>query len=625
MKTKLFITAVITAIALTAVGCSVDYSGGGSFENPGDYLGGGGTGETADAVETTTEESAIISAGDFDTEALSGAIDHTVATEAVATDDGALVISQEGDYVLSGNYPYGVKITVAKNKTVHLYLNGANISCSDGKALYTDNKLADCTVTLVEGTTNTVTNGGNDVNAIHVKGNLSVNGSGKLVAISDSKSAIKASGALRIVDAEIEVSAANHGITALSVAAKDCKITVESAAKDGIQAETESKKFTLDDGFVSLVNVDYVASTDGDGIQADTFVYINGGTYNITTTGKFVSYSQKSEYELNDDDYRWQKSGSAYKRVALDDVRSPDGYFALAQGCKGIKAGEIEYTDDDDNEVTVTDGDYYIIIQNGTFDINSTDDCIHSNSGNVTVNGGTFALATSDNGISAEYLTKINGGDITITASFEGIEGGYVEINGGNIVLYATDDGINAASDDASVTEHIIITGGYVEVNAEGDGIDSNGNIQIDGGIVVVHGPTGSGNAALDSDKGILVNGGYLFAAGSLGMVETPSANSKQYVVSIATSNAVAADTSVSLKDSSGAELMSVTTRKQCQSIIMSCPEMEKDSEYTVYGGTSKIGSFTVSGIISTIGSTNSGRPGSSGAGGGFFGPGGRR
>lgn len=632
-KLKLLFVSIVTALALAVAGCANSKNSGASgygdsFTNPGDYLGGGGTGETANAVETTAEESAVTEAANVDLETLSGDTSTSGAADAEASAEGPLVISEEGDYVLSGDYPNGVQITVAKKGSVHLYLNGANISCSDGKALYSDNKLNECVITLVEGTTNFISNAGDDVNAVHIKGNLSINGKGKLVVKSESKSAIKASAALQIVDAEIEVSAVNHGLTALYVVAKDCKITVRSAGKDGIQAETEATEFTLDDGFVSLVNVDYTSATDGDGIQADTFVYVNGGTYNITATGKFVSYSEKSTYELDDDDYRWQKSGSTYKKMASDEVRSPSGYYALAQGCKGIKAGEIEYTDDDGNEVTVTDGDYYILIENGTFTINSTDDAIHANSGNVTINGGTFTIATSDDGISSDYLTKINGGDITITASYEGIEGGYVEINGGNINLYATDDGINAASDYASVTEHIIITGGYIVVIADGDGIDSNGNIQIEGGIVVVHGPTSGDNAALDADKGVLVNGGYFFATGSLGMVETPSTNSGQYVVSVATSSAVAANTTVSLKDSSGEELMSVTTKKQCQSIIISCPEMEKGATYTVYGGTSQIGSFTVSGIISTVGSTNSGMPGGMGGpgmGGNNFGPGGRR
>ena len=119
-------------------------------------------------------------------------------------------------------------------------------------------------------------------------------------------------------------------------------------------------------------------------------------------------------------------------------------------------------------------------------------------------------------------LALISGGSVTITDSYEGIEGGYVKISGGTITVTSSDDGINAASDDDSIKEYIIISGGDITVNAGGDGIDSNGSVLISGGTLVIHGPVSGADSSLDSETGIPVTGGTLFATSSMGMLETP-------------------------------------------------------------------------------------------------------
>lgn len=246
----------------------------------------------------------------------------------------------------------------------------------------------------------------------------------------------------------------------------------------------------------------------------------------------------------------------------------------------------------------------------GTFNIDSTDDAIHANSGNVLIEGGTYTIATYDDAITSDNLTKITGGEITVSKSYEGIEGAYVEISGGTIDIVSSDDGINAASDNTSVVEHIIISSGNVKVNASGDGIDSNGSILISGGTVLVFGPTSDADAGLDADRGIVITGGYVFVTGSFRMVETPSRNSTQYVVSYAYQSKIAANSVISLVDGNGDTLISVEILKDCQSIIFSTPDLAKGSAYSLYGGSTKLTSFTVSSIITTIGSSGNSFPG---------------
>ncbi len=615
MKRIIFLTALVLSVCVFA-SCGNQPPKG--FVNPGDYLGGGGTGEVADSADDVTGGVK----DDFSDEDFGGLSGNTSASGATAAQptDGAYGISESGTYRFSGNY--GGIVLEAANLDLHLIFDGAHVERADGIALDgSAKKGATVVVTLIGDNSIVCTADGQ--NAVHVKGTLSFNGSGSLSVQSGGKNAVKVSKGLTVVDCSLTLSAANHAISALSVSASNCKINVESAGKDGINAECddETTAFTTEEGYVYLKNVEYSCQTEGDGIQADTVVYIDGGNYNIKTAGTFVPKTQMTQYGIDADDFKYIKSGTDYKRIASDEAGryGASSIYGLVQGCKGIKVGEIEYpVDGSDEEITVYEGNYSIIIDGGTFVIDSTDDAVHANSGNLSVRGGTFTISTYDDALTSDVLTKITDGEITVTSSYEGIEGGYVEITGGKIDVTSSDDGINAASDDVAVTEHIIISGGDITVNAEGDGVDSNGSINMTGGRLTVFGPTSGANAALDADRGILVDGGYLFAAGPLGMVETPAGNSKQNVLSFAQNQAITAGTVLSLSGADGTPFISVTVKKNCQSVIVSCPELVTGSSFTLYGGSTQLCTFTVSSVITSVGS-------SGGMGGGMGGPGGTR
>ncbi len=617
MKRKLlFLIPLLSVFAFAGCG------GKKTFVNPGDNLGGGGTGEIAESAEDVTDE--VKSAfANKDFSALSSNTSSEGAIEVPQT-DGIYEISENGSYLFRGSYG-GIALK-KEGINAHLFFDGATINSPSDIALNgADYKKAEVAVTLIG--ENSIQTSAEDTNAIHIKGSLSFNGDGTLSVESGGKNAVKASKDLTIVDCGLKLSAANHAIAALSVSASDCNIQVQNAGKDGINAECDdgTTAFTTDEGYVYLKDVAYSCNTSGDGIQADTVVLIDGGTYDIKTNGVFVSDStaNRAQYDLSADDFRYLKSGNDYEKVASD--YRGGSLYALAQGCKGIKVGEIEYPDPDDEtkEIAVTEGDYSIIIEGGTFRIDSTDDAVHANSGNLSVRGGNFTISTYDDALTSDVLTKITGGEIEVTKSYEGIEGGYVEITGGTVNITAKDDGINAASDDTSVVEHLIIGGGNVYVDASGDGIDSNGTILISGGVTYVAGPTSNMDCSIDSDRGTVVTGGYLFAVGPLGMVETPAQNSTQNVVSFARSQSIAAGTNLSLTDEDGNAIFTFRTPKACQSVILSCPELETGKKYKIYGGDSSLCDFTVESVITTVGSAggignpngnapgnNGGRPG---------------
>lgn len=537
------------------------------FENPGDSRGGGGYVDNApQAADSQTMEDAEKTAGE------------TPKSERVPNDatavNGMITISEAGDYVLKGEIDG--KITV-EAEGVRLFLDGATLT-NEKKVIESAYGLA---ITL-SGENSVANSNADGSNAIDCAGDLVINGSGSL-SVTSTKNAVKG-GTIAVTEATLSLTAAGDGLHA------------EIGAYDDL---TEEPNFSYEDGgWVKIDGASLTVTADSDGIQADTFVLVKGDSVLDITT-----------------------NGGAPNTITEQSSDSGSG--------KGVKAGAIDWGAN--GAELISDG-YFIGIESGTVTVNANDDAIHSD-GEILISGGTLDITAGDDAVHAESLLTVAGGQIKVNRCYEGLEAAKVEIKGGTVDVTSTDDGINGADGtslpmgQANGNCHIILSGGDIRVNAEGDGVDSNGTILMTGGSLVVFGPTRSDNAALDADGGILINGGYLCALGPLGMVETPGSNSTQNVLSFAQNKSIAAGTNLSLTDADGQAILSVTTLKACQSVIFSCPELVTGKSFKVYGGDSELCSFTVSGTITSVGSSSGmGNPGGmppGGFGGGHGGSGG--
>ena len=183
---------------------------------------------------------------------------------------------------------------------------------------------------------------------------------------------------------------------------------------------------------------------------------------------------------------------------------------------------------------------------------------------------------------------------MNITESYEGLESQVITINDGTIHLIASDDGINATDggrgDFGTSDNYIYIHGSYLFMDAGGDGLDSNGNLSMTVGVVLVNCPTNNGNGPLDYMSSFKISGGFLVADGSAGMAQTPSTDSTQYSVMQILNNMQASGTMVHIESTTGKDILTFLPTKEYQSVLVSSPELENGESYVIYTGGSSSG-----------------------------------
>ncbi len=550
-------------------------------------------GASASGTPAAETQAAVITAADvenmFTDRDLKGEYDEADGIR-VELDDSGLTITEEGVYILSGVSRGGmITVDVEENAKVQLVLDNAEISGCEGAAIYI--RQADKVfLTLAEGSVNTMSGGTNytkldDNNidgVIFAKSDLVINGSGSLNITAATGHGIVSKDDLKVTGGSITVTAPGHGLSgkdsvriAGGTEASETSGSSEeagfrmpslniSSGKDGIHSENGEQ---ADKGFVCITGGSITIVSDGDCISAGAYLQIDGGMFDLTA-GK----------------------GSANRTVARDE----DGEEVSA---KGLKA------------------DGQVVINSGSFRIDSQDDALHSHK-SLSINGGEFEIATGDDGIHAEETAQVTGGTIGISTCYEGIEGKDVLISGGSIRLYATDDGLNAAGGSGN-SHSLLISGGILYVNADGDGIDSNGNITVTGGEVYVSGPESGANGAIDYDGSAQITGGIVVAVGDSAMAMNFGETSTQGSALINTSRCEAG-TDISLEDEEGNVLAACTAESGFNSVVVSCPGMEEGGSYTIHAGTEEY-QITLDSLIYGNG-FGGGRGGFGGGRGGFGG-----
>ncbi len=365
------------------------------------------------------------------------------------------------------------------------------------------------------------------------------------------------------------------------------------------------------------------------------FITLKDGTTNkISSSASFESADEETGDKVNAT--IWSKATLVFNGEGSLTVTSDNGSGIVSKDDLKITSGTLKVTAKNKGIV----GKDSVRIHNGLITIEADDDGVHisndtdEDKGFFYMEGGTLNISSGDDGIHAETELTIEGGVINVTKSYEGLEGQDITINGGEISIVASDDGINA-SEGGNGTDNtdmfggrggdimdnqnasLTITGGTINVNANGDGLDSNGTLIVSGGTTYVSGPTNGGNGAIDCDNAS-ISGGTVVAAGSSGMAVNFGSDSTQASMLVTFDSTVSADTKVVLKDSDGNTILSYTPEKDYQSVVISSPDIEVGETYTVSAGDE---SQTIEMTDTIYGSGN--HMGGGGMGGGMGGRGG--
>ena len=519
-------------------------------------------------------------------------LSNPTATDGVTVEDGTLTITKAGTYKLSGEYQGQIKVETADSDAVRLVLDNANITNPSGAALNVVN--ADEVILYsASGTTNTISDGAdytatgeNDPDAVvYSKADLTIAGEGTLKVNGNHEDGIHTSDGLVIASGTLEVNAANTGIKGkdyVDILGGTINVT---AQQDGIKSTNDTDE---GQGWTRLSNGTVTVNAGDDGFKASRVVEISGGSLTVEQSDEGIE--------------------AQYINVSGGDVNvtsADDGMNA------SLKTSDSESTDSSVN-TSDTANQQQNNQQQGSLPGGQQNGAPNQQQqgtgqppqGQPPAMSGSSQDGTSQNGTSGTAQQQNNtqnqgnqnmgqppampGGnaqDGTTGTGQQGMgqppQGGMPGGGGGTFEV------IDAA---------INVSGGHVTVNAEGDGIDSNGVTTLSGGTLIVNGPSQGGNAALDTNGDLLLNGATVLSGSTADMFEAPSTNSTSGYLKLTNSSGFEQGSTVQVADSSGKVVANYkVTKSNVQLVLVSSSSIVKGQSYTAYTTTSAVDSNATS------------------------------
>jgi len=497
----------------------------------------------------------------------------------VTANGGTVTISCGGEYDFSGSYSGSdaqILVNTAKtDSSVYLNMRGLTLTNTADAPIYVQ-KASKAFVVAKNGTTNTFsdassrtktynyTNDNGEAKTdttgacIYAKDDLTIKGEGTLIIKGNYNNGIHTSNDLKVKNGLITVNAKNNGLKGKgSVEISGGTLNITATNGDGIKSDTDdATDLANGKGSIEITGGEITITSAYDGITANNAVTIANGesaspTVKITTGGGQNCLSLTSS-----------GNGGGFGGGGFN----PGGGSSCSpsESMKGIK------------------GDSSITISGGVIDINSRDDGIHSG-GTITLSGGSMTIATDDDGVHADKALYVkDNANVSVTIAYEGMESPDMNFEGGITSVITTDDGWNAAGGTSTTstggntgrggpggfggggfgpgggsTGSLKVTGGYHYIyvgTGDTDGIDSNGNIDISAGVIVIECRMNGGMGGMvDSDGNTTISSN----AKLLGFGTNNSEEGTQYSVSFNT-NSYYGTSSIAFKPSfSGSKMVS--------------------------------------------------------------------
>ncbi|HLO91977.1 MAG TPA: carbohydrate-binding domain-containing protein [Lentimicrobium sp.] len=445
-------------------------------------------------------------------------------------------ITKAGNYRLEGELNDGQLIVDAPDDArVRLILKNCRIQNNSGPAVLIKRSLK--TIIFLEDQTKnklsdwpSYSDPDDEPNAaLFSKSDLTIFGNGELEVFGQYKDGITSKDGLLIKSGSIKVQTVDDGIRGKdNLTIEDGTIMISSGG-DGIKSDNEGTEGT---GIVFIDGGRIHISASGDGILASTQFTSNGGILKIITGGGNTSDTS-----------------------------------SLSQ--KGIKAGSK------------------VMLALDSCDIDAADHAIDSDD-MIEIQSGNYMLKTARAAIHSNNQAIIHNGIINISRAMEGCESKIIRINGGELHVFSIDDGLSGTDGyDVEVNDGSLIefNGGYsVFRTMHGDGIDSNGDIFVNNGTVIIHGPADAPEVGVDCNNIFNISGGLLLASGTNSdLFNYPDSTSTQNSLVFFFESKQTASTLFHLSDQQGKPIITFQPSNQFQSVIFSSPSLTSGSSYSVY------------------------------------------
>ena len=550
---------------------------------------------------------------------LSGDSASVQGTGAQVSADG-VVISSAGTYVVSGELTDGqLLVDAGDDDKVQLVLAGATIHNEDGPAIYVRN--ADkCFVTLDAGTENSLSDGASyaleddsdePYATLFSRCDLTLNGSGMLNVTSAYRHAVCSKDDLVVVSGTYNISAVEDGLRGRDCVKIRDGVFVIEAGGDGIKSNKDDKPTK---GFVSIDGGTFDIQAGDDAVQGKTLVRLAGGS--MTVAANDDAFHSDLEMHL---------LGSAIEVSAGDDAFHAETKLTVDDGTVNVTSCNEGY---EAEKVYVNGGDTHIVASDDGVNASAadlSDDADADTVSSTLPNGGTPGVPGQGGGAAAPNAggqapagapqggqapeaagaqqgaqapdaagTQQGGSAPELPAGGNAAGAGNGADPGRQGGDSAAGGGMGQADDDCLIR----INGGYLVVDSVGDAIDSNGNVEVTGGVLLVSGPTSDG--AFDYDGSATVSGGTVLMVGSTGMAQSFTSGTQAFAMTSASGEA---GQSVCVVDGSGNVVASFTAIKRFGMVLASSPAFAEGGEYTlVIGGevaNANADGYTDSGTVS--------------------------
>ncbi len=270
-----------------------------------------------------------------------------------------------------------------------------------------------------------------------------------------------------------------------------------------------------------------------------------------------------------------------------------------ASGKNGIKSGA---TTDAEGEATLT-------IKELTLNISApVNDAINAEQ-LLNIESGTLNISAADDAVHSDLVLNIgaagtDGPTINISECYEGLEAAELNVLSGNISIMSSDDCLNATNSDLGSYDFAMnISGGTINAySSEGDGFDSNGDLNISGGIIAVWTANRADNQPLDADGMLNISGGTVLAAGASNGMGLSINAEQAYVTFSASGQFISKGDVASIKSAGGSDLFSAAASCDASFVFFSSPELDSGSSYSLYAGDSSAAAAEAQAGTATVG-----------------------